>query len=74
MSPLNYTLIEEFKNVVFKKVELEYQDNSTLKKRLTQLVNQDSKSEVKKKTNFRFLRNEQSDLIKKLSIDVLEGI
>ena len=41
------TLKEEFKNVIFAKVEVEYQDNSTLIEILSQLVNQDFKSDVK---------------------------
>ena len=59
MSPPLHTLIDEFKNVAFKKVELDHQDNSTLKKLLPHLVNQDSKSNVK--DNFHvFFGNEVS--------------
>ena len=47
MSPSIQTLIDEFKNVVFDKVELECQDNSTLVEVLPLLLNQDSKSVVK---------------------------
>ena len=48
------TLIDEIKNVVFAKVEVEYQDNSTLIKILPHLVKQDSKSNIKDRFyNFR---------------------
>ena len=47
MSPPIHTLIDEFKNVDFKKVELEYQDFSKLIELLPHLVNQDSKSNLK---------------------------
>ena len=47
MSPLNQTLIEEFKNIVFEKAELECQDKSTLIEILPVLVNQDPKSDVR---------------------------
>ena len=47
MSPPSHTLRDEFKNVVFKKLELEYQDKSTLIKLLPHLVNQDTKIIVK---------------------------
>ena len=47
MSPPIQTLIDQFENVVFRMVELEYQDNSTLMRLLTHLVNQDTKSNVK---------------------------
>ena len=49
MSPSIQTLKNEIKNVVFEKVDLEQQDNSTLKQLLPNLVNQDSKSDVKDK-------------------------
>ena len=48
MSPPIHTFIDEFKDVS-KKVELEYQDNSTKIELLPHLVNQDSKSDVKDK-------------------------
>ena len=44
MSPPIHT--NEFKNVVFQRVEFENQDNSTLIGILPHLVNQDSKSNV----------------------------
>ena len=47
VSPSIQTLIDELKNVVFAKVDLEYQDNSTLVELLPQLVNEDPKSDVK---------------------------
>ena len=47
MTPSIRTLIDESKNVILAKVEVEYQHNSTLKESLPQLVNQDSKSNVK---------------------------
>ena len=47
MSPLIQTLIDEFNNVVFEKVQLEYQGNSSLIELLSHLLNQDSKSGVK---------------------------
>ena len=43
------TLMDKFKNVAVAKVEVEYQNNSTLKELLPHLVNQDSKSDVKDK-------------------------
>ena len=46
MSPSIQTWIDEFSNVVFAKVDLEYQDNSTLIELLPHLVNQGSKSDV----------------------------
>ena len=46
MSPSIQTWIDEFSNVVFAKVDLEYQDNSTLIELLPHLVNQSSKSDV----------------------------
>ena len=49
MSPSTQTLIDEIKNVVFRKVDLKYQDNSTLIEVLPHLVHQDSKSDVKDK-------------------------
>ena len=49
MSPSIDTLIDEFKKVVFKQVELDYQDNSTIIELLPPLVYQDSKSDVKEK-------------------------
>ena len=49
MSPSVQTLIDEFKNVVFAKVELDHQNNSKLIELLPHLVNQDSKSDVKDK-------------------------
>ena len=49
MSPSIGTLIHKFKNPVFEKVELEYQDDSTPIKISTLLVNQYSKSDVKDK-------------------------
>ena len=42
-------LIDEFKNAVFNKVELEYQDNSALIELFPFLVNQKSKSDVRDK-------------------------
>ena len=47
MSPSIQTLIDEFKNVVFEKVGMECQDNSTLIELLPLLVNQDSYPDVK---------------------------
>ena len=52
MSPSFQTWMDEFKNVVFTKVELEYQDISTLIEFLPHLVNQDSQSDVKKTSLF----------------------
>ena len=49
MSPSVQTLIDDFKNFVITKVDLEYRDNSTLIELLPHLVNQDSKSDVKDK-------------------------
>ena len=49
MSPSNQTLIDELKKVVFVKVDLEYQDKSTLIELLPHLVNQKTKSDVKDK-------------------------
>ena len=49
MSPSVWTLIDEFKNVVSAEVEVEYKDNSTLIELLPQMVNPDSKSDVKNK-------------------------
>ena len=49
MPPPNRTLIDELDHVAFAKVEVEYQDESTLKELLPHLVNQDSKSDVKNK-------------------------
>ena len=45
-SPSIQTWINEFSIVVFAKVDLEYQDNSTLVELLPHLVNQGSKSDV----------------------------
>ena len=70
MSPSIQTLIDEFKTVIFPKVDFEHKDNLTLKELLPHLVNRDSKSDVKK-TNFIVFRNEQSVSSKKLSIDSL---
>ena len=69
MSPPIHTLIDEFKKVVFKKVELEQQDNSLIKP-LPHMVNQDTNSNVKRNSQV-FFRNEQSASSKKLSIDTL---
>ena len=49
MSPSIQTLRDEFDNVVFRKVDLGHQDNSTLKEILPHLINQDSESDVKDK-------------------------
>ena len=49
MSPSIRTWIEEFKNAVFAKVEVENQDKPAFIKYLSHLVNQDSKSNVKNK-------------------------
>ena len=46
MSPSTQTWLGEFSNVAFAKVDLEYQDNSTLIELLPHLVNQSSKSDV----------------------------
>ena len=46
MSPPVHTLIDVFQNIVLKKVELEYQDCSTLIDLSPQLVNQVSKCDV----------------------------
>ena len=43
------SLMDEFKTVVFKKVEMEYQDMSTIIELLPNLVDQDSKSDLKDK-------------------------
>ena len=43
------TLTDELKKAVFVKVDLEYQDKSTLLQFLPNLVNQDSNSDVKDK-------------------------
>ena len=53
MSPLNFTLIDDFK-VVIKEVELEYgmQGNSTLIKLLPHLVNQYSKSDKRRQISW----------------------
>ena len=51
MSPSIQSLIDEFKSVVFAKVDLEHQNKSTLIKLLPYLVNQDSKSDVKANLN-----------------------
>ena len=64
MSPSNGTLIDELKNVVFAKVDVEYQNISTIKEVLPHLVNQDSTSDVK--TNFLNFRNVQSASSKKM--------
>ena len=45
-SPSIQAWINEFSIVVFAKVDLEYQDNSTLVELLPHLVNQGSKSDV----------------------------
>ena len=47
MSSSLQTLMDEFKKFVSEKFEVEYQHNSSLIKLLPQLVNQDSKSDVK---------------------------
>ena len=69
MSLSYQTLIDEFENVVFEKVEMEYQDYSTVVEFFPLLVNQDSKSDIKK---IKLFRNEQSASSKMLSIDPLE--
>ena len=71
MSPSIRTLIDEFKNVVFAKVDLEYQDISTLRKLLPHLVNQNSKSDVEH--IFMIFSNDLSASKKKLSIDTFKG-
>ena len=71
MSQSIQTLIDEFKNVVFVKVDLDYQDNSTLIDLSPNLVNQDSMSDVN--DNFVIFGNELSVSSKKLSIDALKG-
>ena len=47
VSPSVQIWMENFENVDFAKVYLEYQDNSTLRQLLPHLVNQDSKSDEK---------------------------
>ena len=49
MSSSIQSLVEEFNKVVFAKVGLEYQDDTTLIELLPHLVNQDFKSDVKDK-------------------------
>ena len=71
MSQSIQTLIDESKNVVFVKVDLDYQDNSTLIELLPNLVNQDSMSDVN--DNFVIFGKELSVSSKKLSIDALKG-
>ena len=43
------TMTDDFKDVVFARVDLEYQDNSTLIELVPHFVNQDSKSDIKDK-------------------------
>ena len=64
------TLIDEFKNVVFARVELEYQNYSAVKKLLPHFVYEDSKSDVKDK--ILLFRNEPSAKSEKLSIGLLK--
>ena len=71
MSRSIHALREEVKNFVFKKVVLEYQDNSTLIKLLPHLVDQDTRSILNGIFHL-FLKNEQSVSGKKTSIDTLK--
>ena len=67
MSPPIHTFIDEFKNVVFAKVDFEHQDIATVIELLPHLVNQDSKFNVKTK-----YLDFQSTSSKELSTDTLK--
>ena len=69
--PLPQTLIDGIRTVVFAKIEMDYQDNSTLLGFLPHLVNQVTKFSVEDKSLF--FRNEQFASIKKPAIDALRG-